>query len=62
MHSSLITSIFAVHGRHGVVTERFRSWIEYLVAVSGHMASKSPLKICWCNNSYVNNQYLVKSW
>jgi hypothetical protein len=38
------TSMFTVHGRHGVVTCRLRALMEYLVAGSGHTESKSPLK------------------
>lgn len=40
----LFTSLVAVHGRHGSMTESSRSAMEYLVAVSGQTASKSPLK------------------
>jgi hypothetical protein len=45
MIGGVITSLLAVQGRHGSTTESLRSMMEYLVAVSGQMASKSPLEI-----------------
>ena len=46
-HRASLLALLAVQGRHGSMTESSRSMMEYLVAVSGQMASKSPLKTCF---------------